>query len=247
MSDLNWTLDGPTGSVGLQTDWFAVKAAGQTTPEGAEALEKLCRAYWYPLYAYIRRRGHEPSAAQDLTQEFFLRLLKRPWPQDLHPSKGKFRSFLLASMNHFLANEWRREQAQKRGSGREVTSLEVAIAEERYRLEAAHSDSPESVFESRWADALLQRVVAQLTQEYQAAGKEAVFEQLKGMLVGEDDLNSYRQVADRLGTTEAAVKKSAQRLRDRYRELLRAEVAQTVTAPGEVDEEIHYLFSVLRR
>jgi len=246
MSELDWTLDGSTGSMDFQTDWFVVGAAGQTTPQGTAALEKLCRAYWYPLYAYVRRRGHPPEDAQDLTQEFFFRLLKRPWPQHLQPSKGRFRSFLLASMNHFLSNEWRRGQTQKRGSGRGAVCLEAVAAEDRYQLEPAHDETPEKVFERRWATELLERVVTRLEEEYGVSGKGALFQELRGILDGDQGSSTYSQVAARMAMSEAAVKKAAQRLRERYGELLRAEVAQTVTAPGEIEEEMHYLFAVLR-
>jgi hypothetical protein len=140
MSDLNWNLDGPIGSTSFQTDWFVVNAAGRSTPETAGALDKLCSTYWYPLYAYVRRKGHAPQDAQDLTQEFFSRLLESPWLRDVHPSKGKFRSFLLASMNHFLANEWRRNQTQKRGGGRAIFFLEAAAVEDRHRLQPAQNE-----------------------------------------------------------------------------------------------------------
>src|ERR1035437_1833395 len=146
MDDLNWTTDGPTGSTGFETDWLVVSAAGLSTPEAAGALEKLCRTYWYPLYCYVRRKGHATSAAQDLTQEFFARLLEKPWLCDVHPSKGKFRSFLLASMNHFLANEWRRDQTQKRGGGTTTFSFDATGAEDCYRLEPSHDESPDKIF-----------------------------------------------------------------------------------------------------
>jgi RNA polymerase sigma factor (sigma-70 family) len=244
-----WPLDGSTGSPafepGFQTDWLAVRAAGQSTPEAAGALEKLCRTYWYPLYAYVRRRGHDPHEAQDLTQEFFARLLASPWLQDVHPSKGRFRAFLLASMNHFLANKWRREQAQKRGGGRAVFSLDAVEAEERYRFEPIHDQSPDKVFEHGWAIALLNSVKTRLREEYAASGKRGLFEELKGVLDGEKNQRSHAETATRLGMSEAAVKKTAQRLRERYLALLRAEVAQTVKDPGEVDEEIRCLFAAL--
>jgi DNA-directed RNA polymerase specialized sigma24 family protein len=245
MTDLNWTLDGPVGSPSFQTDWFAVHAAGRSTPEATEALDNLCRTYWYPLYAYVRRKGHAPQDAQDLTQEFFSRLLESPWLRDLHPSKGKFRSFLLASMNHFLANEWRRSQTRKRGGGREIFSLDGVAAEDCYRFEPSHHDTPDKIFERRWATILVERVVTRLQEEYSASGKGGLFEALKPMLDGEMNPEGYAAVAARLGTTEAAVKKAAQRLRESYRELLRAEVAQTVSDPLEIDEEMHHLFTAL--
>jgi len=245
MSDFNWTLDGPVGPKSSQTDWFVIGAAGKATPAGAEALEKLCRDYWYPLCAYVRRKGYAPQDAQDLTQEFFSRLLESPWLQDVHPSKGKFRSFLLASMNHFLANEWRRNQTQKRGGGREIFSLDGLAAEDLCRFEPSHDDTPDKVFERRWAMVLVERVVTRLQGEYSVSGKGDLFEALKPMLDGEMNPEGYAAVAARLGTTEAAVKKVAQRLRENYRELLRTEVAQTVSHPFDVDEEMRNLFTAL--
>ena len=245
MSDLNWTLDGPVGSPSLQTDWLVVNAAGRITPEGAGALNKLCSTYWYPLYAYVRRKGHAPQDAQDLTQEFFSRLLESPWLRDVHPSKGKFRSFLLASMNHFLANEWRRSQTQKRGGGREIFSLDGVAAEDCYRFEPSHNDTPDKVFERHWAMILVEQVMTRLQEQYRVSGKGDLFEAVKGMLDGEMNREGYAAMAARLGTTKAAVKKAAQRLREHYQEVLRAEVAQTVSDPTEIDEEMHNLFAAL--
>jgi RNA polymerase sigma-70 factor (ECF subfamily) len=245
MSDLNWNLDGPIGSPSFQTDWFVVGAAGQSTAAGAEALENLCRDYWYPLYAYVRRKGHAPQDAQDLTQEFFSRLLESPWLRDVHPSKGKFRSFLLASMNHFLANEWRRNQTRKRGGGREIFSLDGVAAEDLYRFEPSHNDTPDKVFERRWAMILVERVVTRLQEEYCVSGKGDLFQALKPMLDGEMNPEGYAAIAARLGMTEAAVKKAAQRLRESYRESLHAEVAQTVSDPLEVEGELRNLFMAL--
>jgi DNA-directed RNA polymerase specialized sigma24 family protein len=249
MSDFNWTTDGPTGSsgfdTGFHTDWFVIRSASQPGAGAAEAMEKLCRTYWYPLYAYVRRQGHDSHDAQDLTQGFFARLLTQPGLQDLHPSKGKFRAFLLASMNHFLANEWRRDQAQKRGGGRPVFSLDAAEAEDRYRFEPSHHEGPDRVFERAWATTLLKRVRTQLQQECMLTGKSDLFEELKEMFDGEANPSSYAEMAVRLNTSEVGVKKAAQRLRERFGDLLRAEVGQTVDASGDVDEEIRHLFSVL--
>jgi DNA-directed RNA polymerase specialized sigma24 family protein len=249
MRDLNWTTDGPTGSPGFgdsQTDWITVRTAGQRAPEAAAALEKLCRTYWYPLYAYIRQCGHGPQDAQDLTQEFFAHLLAKSWLQDLHPSKGKFRSFLLASLNHFLANEWRREQTLKRGGVSTLFSLDAVEAEERYRIEPADNQSPDKVFERGWAMTLLKRAETRLQEECSACGKNDLFEGWEGMFEGEKHQHKYARMAGRLGMSEAATRKGAQRLRERYLELLRAEVAQTVNDPAEVDDEMHCLLKVLR-
>ena len=229
----------------FHTDWLVIQTAGQPGTAASSALETICRTYWYPLYAYVRRRGHSSHDAQDLTQGFFARLLATPWLQDLHPSQGRFRAFLLASMNHFLAKEWRREQAQKRGGGLPAFSLDSVAAEDRYRLEPSHNQTPDKLFQRQWAMTLLQRVLTSLRQESVAAGKGDLFEELKGMFDGEKNGRSYAQMAGRLGMTEAAVKKAAQRLRNRYHELLRAEVARTVSDAAAVDEEIHCLFAAL--
>ena len=228
---------------GFHTDWTVIRTAGQSGDAATGALEKLCRVYWYPLYAYVRRQGHGPHDAQDLTQEFFARLLATPWLENLHPSKGRFRSFLLASMNHFLANEWRRGQAQKRGGGQPAFSFDSVQAEDRYRLEPAHNETPDKLFEREWAKTLLERTLAQLRRECALTGKAGLLETLGGIFDSAEERHNYAEVSARLGMTEAAVKKAAQRLRERYRTLLRAEVAGTVDDPAEVDEEARCLFS----
>ncbi len=229
----------------FHTEWFTVQAAARPTPEAATALERLCRTYWYPLYVYVCRRGHDPTEAQDLTQEFFARLLEKPWLEGVHPSKGKFRSFLLASMNHFLANEWRRGQARKRGGGRAVLSLDALASEDGPHVEPSHQESPDKAFEHHWAMAVLDQALARLRDECVDFGKGGLFDSLKGMLRADQDQPSYAEVGARLGLSKAAVKKSVQRLRERCQELLREEVARTVSEPGEVDEEMRCLFAAL--
>ena len=223
-----------------------VLSAGIDTPKASAALEELCRTYWYPLYAYVRRRGYDAHDAQDLTQEFFARLLEKNSLSDVHPRKGKFRSFLLGSMNNFLAKEWRRENTQKRGGGQPIFSLDAAAAEDRYKFEPADALDPEKIFERRWAMTLLEQTLARLRQECSESGKADLFNELKGMLAGEKRQHRYAEVAARLDMTEAAVKKAAERLRDRYAELLRMEIAQTVSEPGDVDEELRDLFRALQ-
>jgi DNA-directed RNA polymerase specialized sigma24 family protein len=247
LDELNWTADGPTGSSGFETDWLVVGTAGLSTPEAASALEKVCRTYWYPLYAHVRRKGYDSADAQDLTQEFFTRLLGKPWLRDVHPSKGKFRSFLLASMNHFLANEWRRGQTLKRGGSQPVFSIDAAGAEECLRLEPAHDHSPDKLFDYHWALQVLYRAQTRLEAECLADGKAALYAELKEMLNGDKLPGTYGQAAARLGLTEAAVKKAAQRLRERYQELIRAETAETVSNPFEVEEELRHLFASVRQ
>lgn len=230
----------------VTTHWSVVLAVGGDSPAASAALEELCRTYWYPLYAYVRRKGHDVHDAQDLTQEFFARLLRGDSLLQVHPDKGRFRSFLLAAMNHFLAKQWRRETAQKRGGGQAALSLDAAAAEDRYRLEPVDLQTPDKVFERRWAMTLLARALERLRQERKESGQAAVFDALQGLLTGEKCAQPYTQIASQLGLTEDAVKQTAKRLRQRYGELLRQEVAQTVTRPDEVDEELRHLVAAVR-
>jgi RNA polymerase sigma-70 factor (ECF subfamily) len=227
------------------THWSLVLAARDRAEPGADdALASLCGLYWYPLYAYVRRRGRGPEDAHDLTQGFFARLLEKDFLAGVDRGKGKFRSFLLASCNHFLANEHDRARAKKRGGGRPVLSLDAADAEGRYRAEPADALSPEKLFERRWAVALLQQVMSRLRDEFEAKGKGRLFDRLRGSLVGEKG-TGHRAAADELGLSEGAVKVAVHRLRQRYRELLHEEIARTVAAPDEVEEEIRSLFAAL--
>jgi RNA polymerase sigma-70 factor (ECF subfamily) len=229
-----------------ETRWSIVLGAGHPgTPEAREALATLCRIYWYPLYAYVRREGHSASDAQDLTQEFFTRLLDKNYVGAADRTKGKFRSFLLASLRNFLANERRRALAQKRGGGRAVFSLDVSEGETRFAFEPAHELTAEKVYERRWALTLLERTVATLREEFARSDKLPLFEHLKVHLGGEGSDVPYAPIAAALGMTEGAVKVAAHRLRLRCRELLRAEIAQTVAGPDEVDEELRDLFNAV--
>lgn len=247
MNQLGSTAGGPRGSAAFATThWSAVLGAGTDSLAASAALEELCRTYWYPLYAYVRRRGYDTHDAQDSTQEFFARLLEKNSLSAVHPRKGKFRSFLLASMNHFLAKEWRREQTQKRGGGQPAFSLDVSAAEDRYKFEPVDALDPEKIFERRWAMTLLEQTLARLRVECSESGKADLFDELKGRLAGEKRQDRYAEIAARLNLTEAAVKKAAERLRDRYAELLRMEIAQTVSEPGDVDEELRDLFRALQ-
>jgi len=230
------------------THWSVVLTAGdQDASESAAALETLCRSYWYPLYAYVRRRGYEPADAQDLTQEFFARLLSKDYLRAVDRTKGKFRSFLLAALEHFLANEWRRAQAQKRGGQFRFISLDDTSVEDQYRLAPASLDSPEQFFEQQWAITLLEHAVAKLRDEFTSSGKATFFEQFKIFLTGEKQAFSYAELAARMNTTEAAVKMAVSRMRQRYGELLRLEIANTVASPAEIDEELQALFAALSR
>lgn len=210
------------------------------------ALETLCQAYWPPIYAFVRRQGHAPHDAQDLTQEFFARLLATDALTGVDRSKGRFRSFLLASLKHFLANEWDKARAQKRGGGHIPLPINASGAESTLAVEPIDTMSADRLFDRRWAVALLGQVMTRLRAEYVANGKEEIFDQLKETLAGERASLPYAEMARRMGTSEGAVKVAAHRLRGRYRELLRAEVAQTIANPGEVEEELRHLFAALR-
>jgi len=229
------------------TRWTVVLTAGHgSSPQAGRALEELCLTYWYPLYAYVRRRGHSPHEAEDLTQEFFARLLARNYLADVDREKGKFRSFLLASLKHFLANEWDRARAAKRGGGQPHLSLDVETAETRYRSEPVDDLTPEKLLERQWALALLDQVLTRLQAEFVADGKEKQFDELKVWLTEGKGATSYAAMAARLGTTEGAAKVAVHRLRRRYRELLREEISHTVATPAEIEEEIRHLFAAFR-
>ena len=228
------------------THWSVVLAAGQAeSPQATAALEKLCRTYWYPLYVYVRRRGHSPEDAQDLTQQFFALFLQKEYFRLADLRRGRFRTFLLHALEHFLVNEWKRAQRVKRGGGTPCLSLEADDAESRYAREPVTTLTPERAYEMRWARTLLEQVLAALQQEYIQSGHDRLFEALAEMLWGKDASVSYAQIGERLGMTEGAVGTAMHRLRQRYRERLRAEVAQTVAEPGEVDEELQYLLTVV--
>lgn len=220
-------------------------AAGRNdTTRAHDALAKLCQTYWYPLYAYVRQRGYSPHDAQDLTQEFFARLVEKNTLGAITREKGKFRSFLLTALNHFLVDEWKKARAQKRGGG-QVVSLDAQDAETRFGREPVDALTPEKLFEQNWALALLDTVYQQLQREYESEGKGALFGELKSCLTGARSSVPYAELAVRLGMAENTVKTSVHRMRWRYRELLRAEVANTVARPGEVEEELRCLFRAL--
>jgi RNA polymerase sigma-70 factor (ECF subfamily) len=209
-------------------------------------LATLCQIYWYPLYAYARRHSTSAHDAQDLTQAFFAELLEKAYLQDADPERGKFRSFLLTAFKHFLSKERARANAQKRGGGRAVLSLDFQVGESRYHLEPVDHATPDKLYERGWALAILDQTLARLRQELANAGKEKLFECLKGALAGEGVQESYAQIADLLGLSESAIKVAVHRLRRRYQELLRAEIAQTVASPEEVDDELRDLFAAVR-
>ena len=230
------------------TQWTVVLAAGGTpSPESAAALERLCQSYWYPLYAFVRRSGYSPPGAEDLTQEFFARLLEHNWIAQADRHKGRFRSFLLMAMKRFLAKEWDKAKTLKRGGHVRLVPLQLDTAENRYAQEPADTSTPEQIFEKHWALTLLESVLKLLRQDYARDGKERLFRTLEPCLIGSREAQPYAALAVGLGMTEAAVKMAVCRLRERYRECLRAEIAQTVASPAEVDEELRHLFRVLNR
>jgi DNA-directed RNA polymerase specialized sigma24 family protein len=238
------TTPAPSDAWFVTTHWSVVLSARQPeSPQSAAALETLCRTYWYPLYAYLRRQGRSPQDAQDLTQGFFARLLQKDYLHAVAREKGRFRTFLLVAFKRFLANEWDREHAQKRGGFAPVVSIDEALAESRFAAELSQNVPPDVLFDRQWAMTLLERTMTQLQQEYVASGRAQLFEYLQSCLVREESALPYAEIAARLNLTEAAVKMAVHRLRARYREILRAEIAHTVSSPEEVEEEIRHLFS----
>ena len=228
------------------THWSVVLASAQgDSPQAAVALEQLCRTYWYPLYAFVRRQGHNPHDAEDLLQGFFARFLEKNYLNAVDQSKGRFRSFLLAALKHFLADEWDKAHACKRGGRVQFLSLDSEAAESRSWEEPVADLTPERLYEQRWACVLLERVMQRLEEDWAEAGKRDFFEALKPFLVGESRSATYAQLALKLGVSEAALKMKVQRLRHRYQRLLREEIAHTVASPAEVEDEIGYLFRVL--
>ena len=228
------------------THWSVILTAGQkASPQAAEALERLCRTYWYPLYAYVRRQGYNAPDAQDLIQAFFERFLEANLLESVDRQKGKFRSFLLATLKNFLANESDRTRAEKRGGGQIVLSLDDETAEQRYLLEPISNRSPERIFEQRWAVTLLEQALARLREEFAAGHNARQFDLLKTFLSAESGEGEYAAVAAQLGMTVGNVAVTVHRLRQRYREMVRSEIAQTVLSPADLDEEMHYLFTLL--
>ena len=228
------------------TRWSLVVAAGDSKrKEIRSALASLCENYWYPLYAYLRRRGYSADQAQDLTQEFFIRVLEGRYLDRADPEKGRFRAFLLTSLKFFVADEEDRSRAQKRGGGA-LLPLEASSGEERYQREPAHNETPERIFERRWALSVLERVVEKLRDEFVRHGRLEHFERLKVFLLGHSDA-PYAALAREMNTSEGALKVVIHRLRKRYRELFRQEIADTVASPAEVESELRFLADVLTR
>src|SRR6202451_1018225 len=228
------------------TRWSLVVAAGDPRPKNARsALVSLCENYWYPLYAYLRRRGYSADQAQDLTQEFFVRVLEGRYLDRANPEKGRFRSFILTSLKFFVADEGDRDRAQKRGGGA-LEPLEFPSGEERYQREPAHDETPERIFERRWALSLIDRVVEKLREEFVHHGRTEHFERLKIFLLGHSDA-PYAALAQEMNTSEGALKVAIHRLRKRYGDLFRQEIADTVADPADVESELRFLAAVMAR
>jgi len=228
------------------THWSVVLEAQGPTPAAQAALEKLCRTYWRPIYGFVRRQGTKPEEAEDLTQGFFALLLERHDLDAVRKDKGRLRSYLLTSLKHFLMNERNRAIAIKRGEGQRLVPLDQLQQGECGGFEPADASTAEQLYERRWALALLDQVLTRLGDEYRAAGNMTLFERLKALLTDEPDRLSQAQIADELGMTENAVKQAFHRLRERYRQLLREEIAHTVMAPGDIEDELRHLIAVLR-
>jgi RNA polymerase sigma-70 factor (ECF subfamily) len=220
-------------------------ARNKSSPDSAAALEALCRGYWYPVYAFVRRQGHSATDAEDLTQEFFARLLAKDYLQAVDREKGRFRTFLRVALRRFLANEWDRARRLKRGGGIQPLTLELACAEERYQTETPNTIAPDRLYELRWARALLDQALSRLRTAYVSAGKTEEFEQLKGALAAERGSIDYHQFAQALNLNEGAARVAVHRLRKQFRKIFRATVAETVAGPEEVDAELRYLAKLL--
>ena len=228
------------------THWSVVVEAQRPTPTAQAALEKLCRTYWRPIYGFVRRQGIEPEDAKDLTQGFFALLLERRDFDAVRKEKGRLRSYLLTSLKHFLTNERNRAKAIKRGEGQRLIPLDQLSERERLGFEPADTSTADEIYERRWALAFLDQVLTRLGNEYRKAGNVILFERLKALLTDEAGRPSQAQIAAELGMTENAVKQAFHRLRERYRELLREEIAHTVMTPGDIEDELRHLIAVLR-
>lgn len=228
------------------THWSVVLRAGNLeSPQAAEALQDLCRAYWYPLYAFVRAHGYGPDEAEDLTQGFFERLLEKNLIHQANRDRGRFRSFLLTLLKHYVANEWKRVHREKRAGRLGVISFDQMDAEERYRWEPVETATPESIYERRWTLTLMNHVLSRLRREYRACEKEALFDRLKSTLLGENGARTYSALGAECNMTEGAVTMAVHRLRLRYRELLLEEICHTVAEPSEVEDEIHHMIATL--
>jgi RNA polymerase sigma-70 factor (ECF subfamily) len=230
----------------VTTHWSVVLTArDKSSPDATAALDALCRTYWYPLYAFVRRQGHNPPDAEDLTQAFFARVLEKDYLQAAARKKGRFRTFLRVALKRFLANEWDRSRRLKRGGGHAPLSLDTSMAERRYCEDRAGTLAPDRLYERRWAMTLLEQALARLRADYGAAGKAAEFERLKGALTADRGAIPYDALAKALNLSEGAARVAVHRIRKRFRELFRAAVADTVSGPDEVEDELRYVVELL--
>lgn len=230
------------------TRWSVVLAAvGESSPESAQALEALCRNYWYPLYDYIRRSGHSSHDAEDLTQEFFCRLLEKRWLQAADPGKGRLRTFLIVALKHFMAKEWRRVSAERRGGGQAHVPMDTVFAESRFAAAAASSLPAEDAFDQQWALTLLELTVNRLQGEFVAAGKPDDFTILKATLMAAHGAIDYAGVAANLGVSQGAARVAVHRLRKRFREIFREEISQTLAEGADLEDEVRYLAAALAK
>ena len=246
ISEPESAIDAVVPRIFATTHWSVVLAAGQNNSDPAHsALEVLCETYWQPIYAYVRRKGHGPDDAQDLTQEFFAQLIAKQHLRLADRTKGRVRSFLLATLHFFLAREWSRAHRQRRGGQYKFVSLDQPVFEERYPLEPVDEDTPEKDFQRQWALAILRQTMNTLEKECDLAGKATLFREVKHLLSGDGHGGSYPDIAMRLSMSESAVRVAVHRLRQRYGQLLRAEIAQTVESEEEVEQELRYLLQAL--
>ena len=227
------------------THWSVVLTAQDESPAAHEALEKLCRTYWRPIYAFLRRQGFRPAEAEDITQGFFAQLLERRSLNAVRKEKGRLRSYLLGALKYFLADEQRRSMAIKRGKGQRLIPIEEMRADERIEMEPADPVTAEMIYERRWALTVLERVINRLKDEYRAAGNAALFDSLKQLLPDEPGAPSQAEIAARLGMTENAIRQAFYRFRQRYQSLLREEIAHTVATPADIEDELRHLISVV--
>jgi DNA-directed RNA polymerase specialized sigma24 family protein len=238
-------FDMPTSRF-LTTSWSLVRAAaGNPTADSDEALATLCQKYWHPVYAFVRRHGYGQEESKDLTQSFFMLLIEKHYLLHTNRERGRFRSFLLTAVKHFLANEWDREHALKRGGGQVLVSIDLVEAEKWHPISAIDEATPESLFERRWALSLLENVMAKLRAEFVGEGKTDQFERLSGFLIKDSESTRYQSLAIELKTSEGALRMLVHRMRRRYRRLLRAEISETVSEPDEIDDELRFLLSTL--
>jgi RNA polymerase sigma factor (sigma-70 family) len=228
------------------TRWSVVLTAqDKQSSQCHQAMDGLCRTYWYPLYAFVRRQGCTSDEAADFTQGFFARCLEKDWLDSVDQNKGRFRSFLLAAMKHYMSNERARQRAKKRGGGKRIFSLDIQTAETRYKIEPETTTTPEQLFERQWALALLDTVLKDLQNQYQDEGKGDMFDALKPCLIGQSGSLPYGELAKTLQCTEGAVRVMVHRLKKRYRDLLRQHIAHTVATPEDVDAEMQHLRAIL--